>query len=155
LLVAAVITQRPDLFRAAVAGVPLTDMVRYPRFLIAKLWIPEYGDPDSPRDLETLLAYSPYHRVEHGVRYPAVLVTTAESDTRVDPLHARKFVAALQHASSSRRPVLLRTERDAGHGAGTPVSKLVSELTDMYAFLFAELGIAVPTGSDASASDKR
>lgn len=140
LLVAAALTQRPELFGAAVAGVPLTDMVRYPRFLIAKLWVPEYGSPDDPEMLPVLLGYSPYHRVQPGVHYPAVLVTTAESDTRVDPLHARKFVAALQHATASTRPILLRTERKAGHGAGTPVSKLVLELADMYTFLVSELG---------------
>jgi prolyl oligopeptidase len=140
LLVAAAITQRPDLFRAAIAGVPLTDMIRYPEFLIAKLWVPEYGSPEDEQQFATLLAYSPYHHVRPAP-YPAVLVTTAESDTRVDPLHARKFVAALQHATESAHPVLLRTERKAGHGAGTPVSKLVAELTDLYAFLFSELGM--------------
>jgi prolyl oligopeptidase len=141
LLVAASITQRPELFRAAVAGVPLTDMVRYPEFLIAKLWVPEYGSPDDPAQFRALFAYSPYHRVQAGVDYPAVLVTTADGDTRVDPLHARKFVAALQWATRSGKPVLLRTERSAGHGAGTPVSKLVGELTDIYAFLFDALDV--------------
>lgn len=141
LLVAAALTQRPELFQAAVAGVPLTDMVRYPEFLIAKLWIPEYGSPRDPDEFRTLFAYSPYHRVRPGVSYPAVLVTTAESDTRVDPLHARKFVAALQQATRSDRPILLRTERKAGHGAGTPVSKLVLEFADLYAFLLEELGM--------------
>lgn len=141
LLVAAAVTQRPDLFRAAVAGVPLTDMVRYPRFLIAKLWVPEYGSPDDPDGFRTLFAYSPYHNIRPNTAYPAVLVTTAESDTRVDPLHARKFVAALQHATSSDRPILLRTERAAGHGAGTPVKKLVSELADTFTFILAELGV--------------
>jgi prolyl oligopeptidase len=144
LLVAAAVTQRPELFRAAVASVPLTDMVRYPRFLIAKLWVPEYGSPDDPEQFASLLAYSPYHRVRQGVEYPAVLVTTAESDTRVDPLHARKFVAALQRATSSDRPILLRIERKAGHGAGTPVSKLVGELTDFYTFLLEQLQMVEP-----------
>jgi len=143
LLVSAAVTQRPELFRAAVAGVPLTDMVRYPRFLIAKLWVPEYGSPEDPAQFRALFAYSPYHRVRNHTDYPSVLVTTAESDTRVDPLHARKFVAALQQATSSGRPVLLRTERSAGHGAGMPVSKLVQEVTDIYAFLFDALGISV------------
>jgi prolyl oligopeptidase len=143
LLVAAAITQRPELFRAAVLGVPLTDMVRYPRFLIARLWVPEYGDPDDEAQFRALYAYSPYHRVRSGTAYPSVLVTTAESDTRVDPLHARKFVAALQGATSSTRPVLLRTERSAGHGAGTPVSKQVRELTDIYSFVFDALGVDV------------
>ncbi len=141
LLVAAAVTQHPELYRAAVAGVPLTDMLRYPRFLLGKLWVSEYGSPDVEAEFRALLAYSPYHRVTEGVSYPAVLVTTAEGDTRVDPLHARKFVAALQHANASSHPILLRTERSAGHGAGTPVSKLLAELTDVYSFLFAELGV--------------
>lgn len=143
LLVAAAVTQRPELFRAAVASVPLTDMVRYPQFLIAKLWVPEYGSPDKEDEFRALLAYSPYHRVREGLPYPATLVTTADRDTRVDPLHARKFAAALQHATSSGRAVLLRTERTAGHGAGTPVSKQLDELSDVYAFLFAELGLQI------------
>ncbi|HET9932430.1 MAG TPA: prolyl oligopeptidase family serine peptidase, partial [Polyangiaceae bacterium] len=144
LLVAAALTQHPELYRAAVAQVPLTDMLRYPRFLIGKLWVSEYGSPDNEPEFRALLAYSPYHRVRPGVSYPSTLITTAESDTRVDPLHARKFAAALQHATSSRRPILLRTERSAGHGAGIPRSKQVDELTDVYTFLFAELGLQIP-----------
>jgi prolyl oligopeptidase len=139
--VAAVLTQRPELFRAAVPSVPLTDMLRYERFSIAKLWIPEYGSAEDPRQFGVLNAYSPYHRVRPDTEYPAVLLTTAESDTRVDPLHARKLAAALQYCSSSGRPVLLRTETEAGHGAGTPVSKLVLELTDIHTFLFWQLGM--------------
>ncbi len=138
LLVAAAITQRPALFAAAVAGVPLTDMLRYPRFLIGKLWEPEYGSPEREAEFRALHAYSPYHRVKAGTAYPAVLVTTGESDTRVDPLHARKWVAALQHAQSAARPILLRTEHSGGHGAGTSVRQQVAELTDMYAFLLSE-----------------
>jgi prolyl oligopeptidase len=139
LLVAAAITQYPELFRAAVCGVPLTDMLRYERFLIAKLWVPEYGSASDPTQFEFLSAYSPYHRVRSGTAYPAVLLTTAESDTRVAPLHARKFAAALAWATASDRPILLRTELHAGHGAGTPVSKSVAEWTDIHAFLCAEL----------------
>ena len=141
LLVAAAVTQYPELFRAAVSGVPLTDMLRYDRFLIAKLWIPEYGSASDPVQFEFLYAYSPYHRVRAGAPYPSVLLTTAESDTRVAPLHARKFAAALAWASSSKRPILLRTELQAGHGAGTPVSKSVAEWADIHAFLCAELGM--------------
>ena len=141
LLVAAAVTQYPELFRAAVSGVPLTDMLRYERFLIAKLWIPEYGSASDPAQFEFLRAYSPYHRVQRGTAYPAVLLTTAESDTRVAPLHARKFAAALAWASSSPRPILLRTELRAGHGAGTPVFKSVAEWADIHAFLCAELRI--------------
>ena len=142
LLVAAALTQRPELFRAVVCQVPLTDMLRYHRFLIAKLWIPEYGSADDPQQFEFLYAYSPYHRVRKGTKYPAVLITTAESDTRVDPLHARKFAAALQAANASSNPVLLRTETKAGHGAGKPLAKQIEEATDVWSFLFWQLGVA-------------
>lgn len=139
LLVGALVTQRPDLFRAAVCAVPLLDMVRYHRFLIAKLWIPEYGSSDNEEQFRWLYSYSPYHHVKEGTRYPAVLFTTAASDSRVDPLHARKMAAAMQHATSSDRPILLRVETKAGHGAGKPVAKLVDELTDVYGFLMSQL----------------
>jgi len=139
LLVGALVTQRPDLFRAAVSAVPLLDMVRYHRFLIAKLWIPEYGSSDDPEQFRWLHAYSPYHRVKEGTAYPAVLFTTAASDSRVDPLHARKMAAMLQWATSSEKPILLRVETKAGHGAGKPVAKLVDELTDVYSFLLSQL----------------
>ncbi|HXG44161.1 MAG TPA: prolyl oligopeptidase family serine peptidase [Gemmatimonadales bacterium] len=142
LLVGAAITQRPELFRAAVIQVPLLDMLRYHKFLIARLWIPEYGDPENPEHFRWLRAYSPYHRVVDGVAYPAVLLATAESDTRVDPMHARKMTARLQAASSSGRPVLLRLETRAGHGAGKPVSKVLDELVDTWSFLFHELGVS-------------
>jgi prolyl oligopeptidase len=141
LLTAAAVTQRPELFRAAVCAVPLTDMLRYHRFLLAKLWIPEYGSPDDPAAFEWLHAYSPYHRVTQGTAYPAVLVTTALGDSRVDPMHARKFSAALQHATSSERPVLLRTETKAGHGAGKPITKLAEEYADIQTFVLWQLGV--------------
>jgi prolyl oligopeptidase len=140
LLMGAVLTQRPDLFRAVVVQVPLLDMLRYHRFLIARLWIPEYGSPDDPEQFAWLRAYSPYHHVREGVAYPAVLLATAESDSRVDPLHARKMAARLQAASVSDRPVLLRLEARAGHGAGKPIAKVLDELTDTWSFVFAELG---------------
>ena len=135
LLVAAAITQRPDLFGAAICGVPLADMLRYPRFLVGRFWIPEYGDPDDPQQFEWLHAYSPYHRVRFGALYPPTLVMTAAGDSRVDPLHARKLVAALQAATSAQGPILLRTEVDAGHGAGKPISKQIEEFADIFAFL--------------------
>ncbi len=145
LLVAACLTQRPDLCRAVHCAVPLTDMVRYHRFLIARLWIPEYGDPDQPDDFAWLHAYSPYHHLVDGTCYPAVLVTTAEGDSRVDPAHARKFAARLAEATTCAqdRPVLLRTETRAGHGAGKPVSKQADELADVAAFLFDQLGVTL------------
>ena len=123
LLVGAALTQRPELFRAVVCQVPLLDMVRYHRFRIARLWIPEYGSPEDPEAFRWLLAYSPYHHVRDGTPYPAVLLTAGESDSRVDPMHARKMAARLQAATSSGRPVLLRVERRAGHGQGKPTSQ--------------------------------
>jgi prolyl oligopeptidase len=143
LLMGAVLTQRPELFRAIVIQVPLLDMLRYHRFLIARLWIPEYGSADDPEQFAWLRAYSPYHHVRPGVPYPAVLLATAESDTRVDPMHARKMTARLQAASTSSRPILLRLESRAGHGAGKPLSKVLDELSDTWTFVFSELGVEV------------
>jgi prolyl oligopeptidase len=143
LLVGAVLTQRPELFRAVLVQVPLLDMLRYHRFLIARLWIPEYGSADDPAQFRWLRAYSPYHHVRSGVAYPAVLLATAESDTRVDPMHARKMAARLQAATSADRPILLRLEARAGHGAGKPLSKVLDELTDSWTFVFSELGVEV------------
>jgi prolyl oligopeptidase len=140
LLMGAVLTQRPDLFRAVVVQVPLLDMLRFHRFLLARLWIPEYGDPDAAESFHWLRAYSPYHNVRDGVPYPAVLLATAESDSRVDPMHARKMAARLQAATGSDRPVLLRLESRAGHGAGKPLSKVLDELTDTWTFLIRETG---------------
>ncbi len=141
LLVGALVTQRPELFRAAVSAVPLLDMLRYHHFLIAKLWIPEYGSADDADAYKWLRAYSPYHRVVDGAAYPAVMFMTAESDSRVDPLHARKMAARMQEATGSSYPVLLRVETKAGHGAGKPRSKQLEELTDEYTFLFRELDL--------------
>jgi len=143
LLVGAALTQRPGLFRAVVCQVPLLDMVRYHLFRIARLWIPEYGSADDPEAFRWLHAYSPYHHVRDGTPYPAVLITTGESDSRVDPLHARKMAARLQAATSSDHPILLRLETRAGHGQGKPLSKTLEEWTDVWAFLFSELSLAV------------
>ena len=143
LLMGAALTQRPELFRAVLIQVPLLDMLRYHRFLIARLWIPEYGSADDAEQFGWLRAYSPYHHVKPGVAYPAVLLATAESDTRVDPMHARKMAARLQAATSAERPVLLRLEARAGHGAGKPLSKVQQELTDSWTFVFFELGVQV------------
>jgi len=141
LLVAALETQRPELFRAVICAVPLTDMLRYHKFLLGKLWIPEYGSSEDEKQYPFLKAYSPYHHVEDGVAYPATLILTGVSDSRVDPLHARKFAARLQAATSSERPILLRVETKAGHGAGKPRSKQLEELTDIYRFLFTQLDV--------------
>lgn len=142
LLMGALLTQRPDLFGAVVVGVPLLDMLRYHRFLIARLWIPEYGCADDPVQFHWLHAYSPYHRVREGERYPAVLLATAESDTRVDPLHARKMAARLQAATAGDGPILLRLEARAGHGAGKPVAKVLEELTDTWTFIVQALKLS-------------
>ncbi|AKV03244.1 Prolyl endopeptidase [Labilithrix luteola] len=141
LLVATAVTQRPELFRVGLSLVPLTDMVRYPHFRIAKLWIPEYGDPDKSEDFRFLYAYSPYHHVQEDVQYPSMLFTTAESDSRVDPMHARKMAARMQEVQKDpTRPILIRIETKAGHGAGKPVTKLADELADELSFLLHELG---------------
>ncbi len=141
LLMGVMITQRPELFRAVVCAVPLLDMLRYQNFQIAKLWIPEYGSSQDAKQFEWLYAYSPYHHVTKGTTYPAVLFMTADSDTRVDPMHAKKMTAELQADNGRPNPILLRIETKAGHGAGKPVSKLVEDWTDIYSFLFWQLGM--------------
>lgn len=141
LLTSVAVTQRPELFRAALSLVPLTDMVRYTRFQIAKLWIPEYGDPERATDFGWLYAFSPYHHVKANVRYPSVLFATAESDTRVDPMHARKMAARLEEAQADKEhPVLLRVESKAGHGAGKPTAKVINQTADELSFVLREVG---------------
>jgi prolyl oligopeptidase len=137
LLVGAAITQRPDLYAAAVCSAPLLDMVRYERFGLGETWNDEYGSAADPEELGWVLSYSPYHHVREGIRYPAVLFTVFDGDTRVDPMHARKMCAALQHATSGRwpdRPILLRRESNVGHGARA-VSRSASLSADTLAFL--------------------
>ena len=145
LLMGAAFTQRPDLYRAVVCQVPLLDMLRYQNFQIAKLWIPEYGSAEDPQQFKWLYAYSPYHHVKEGTEYPAILFMTADTDTRVDPMHAKKMAALMQaeakNGASKERPILLRIEPKAGHGAGKPISKQVEEYTDIYSFLFWQLGM--------------
>ncbi|MGH3368104.1 MAG: prolyl oligopeptidase family serine peptidase [Nocardioidaceae bacterium] len=136
LLVGAALTQRPGLYRAAVCSAPLLDMVRYEQHGLGRFWSGEYGSTAVPDQLRTLLSYSPYHRVAQGVRYPAMLCTVFASDTRVDPLHARKMVAALQSATGSdpaTHPILLRVERQVGHGARA-VSRAIGLSADTLAF---------------------
>ncbi|MFC7571296.1 prolyl oligopeptidase family serine peptidase [Klenkia terrae] len=140
LLVGATATQRPDLVAAVVCSAPLLDMVRYELFGLGRTWNDEYGTAADPEELGWLLGYSPYHRVVEGTAYPAVLFTTFESDTRVDPLHARKLAAALQHATSSDAPVVLRRELAVGHGARA-VSRTVGLAADQLAFLAARTGL--------------
>jgi prolyl oligopeptidase len=141
LLMGAAMTQRPDLFRAVICQVPLLDMLRYQNFQIAKLWVPEYGSAEDPEQFKFIYAYSPYQHVEQGTKYPAVLFMTADTDTRVDPMHAKKMAARMQAANGGDRPILLRIETKAGHGAGKPVTKQIEEQTDIYSFLFWQLGV--------------
>jgi len=143
LLVGAALTQRPDLFKAVICEVPLLDMVRYHRFGSGRTWVSEYGSADKQEDFGWLYAYSPYHHVTAGTTYPAVLMASADSDDRVDPLHARKMTAALQ-AASTGGPVLLRIEANAGHGGADQVSSAVAKAVDVYSFLFDELGMRPP-----------
>ena len=144
LLVGAAMTQRPELYGAVICAVPLLDMVRYHLYGSGKTWIPEYGSADDPEQFATLHAYSPYHRVRPGVDYPPTLFMSADSDDRVDPLHARKMVAALQAADPDGEPLLLRIERNAGHGGGDMVKKWVESDVDMYAFLMGQFNMSAP-----------
>jgi prolyl oligopeptidase len=147
LLVGAALTQRPELFRAVICGAPLLDMLRYHLFGSGKTWMPEYGNPEREADFRVLATYSPYHRVTPGTAYPALLMMSPANDDRVDPMHARKMVAALQAATASPHPILLRIEAHAGHGGADLVRKQIDSLADSYAFLRHELGMS---GDDAA-----
>jgi prolyl oligopeptidase len=134
LLVATVVNQRPDLFAAALPGVGVMDMVRFARFTGGQFWIGDYGDPAKEADFRNLLSYSPYHTIRSGTSYPAILVTTADTDDRVVPAHSFKYVAALQATDLGDRPRILRVDTGAGHGAGKPIGKALDELADLWAF---------------------
>lgn len=142
LLVGACINQRPDLFGAALCMVPVTDILRFHRFTVGHFWTKEFGNAEeNPEHFEFMYKYSPLHNVKDGTRYPATLITTADTDDRVVPLHAKKFAARLQAAQAGENPILLRVEKNAGHGMGKPTSKVIEEQTDLYTFLFNELDI--------------
>lgn len=143
LLVGAAVTQFPELFTAAICGAPLLDMVRYERFGLGRTWNDEYGSADKPEELEWLLGYSPYHRVVEGTAYPSLLFVIFDSDTRVDPVHARKLCAALQYATAGDGPILVRREADVGHGARS-VTRTVGRNVDELAFLGAQVGLSFP-----------
>ncbi len=145
LLVGAAMTQRPDLFGAALPGVGVMDMLRFHKFTAGRFWVDDYGSADDPDEFKALRAYSPYHNLKKGVSYPATLVTTADTDDRVVPGHSFKFAAALQWAHAGSAPVLIRIETRAGHGAGTPTKKRIEQVTDEWAFLAANLGLEVGT----------
>ncbi len=140
LLMGAAMTQRPDLFGAIWCGYPLLDMLRYQKFLLGRLWTSEYGSAENPKQFPYLLKYSPYHNVKAGTKYPAIMFFTGDSDTRVDPLHARKMTPLMQAASSSGRPVLLHYSLKGGHSAGISAAQLLDDYADQLAFLWTETG---------------
>lgn len=141
LLVGAVVNQRPDLFAAALPAVGVMDMLRFNQFTAGRFWVDDYGSPRDAEEFEALYAYSPYHNIEDSVSYPAVLITTADTDDRVVPGHSFKYAARLQQAGNGDRPALIRIEERAGHGAGTPVSKTIEMYADMWAFLAENTGM--------------
>ena len=142
LLVGAALTQRPELYAAVICAAPLLDMVRYEKHGLGQTWSDEYGSADVPEELEWLLAYSPYHHVTNGTSYPAVQFTVFDGDSRVDPLHARKLAAALQHATSGSAPILVRREFDVGHGARA-VSRAVDLSVDTLSFAASVTGLSL------------
>jgi prolyl oligopeptidase PreP (S9A serine peptidase family) len=135
LLVGACLTQRPDLFGAAVPAVGVLDMLRFHKFTIGWAWTSDYGNPDDPEDRAVLLKYSPLHNIHPGTAYPATLVITADHDDRVAPAHSHKFTATLQDAQAGPAPILARIDVKAGHGAGKPTAKIIEEKADVWAFL--------------------
>jgi prolyl oligopeptidase len=141
LLVGAVVNQRPDLFAAALPGVGVMDMLRFDRFTAGRYWTDDYGFPNREADFRILRAYSPYHNIRSGVRYPAVLATTADTDDRVVPGHSFKYIAALQAADIGPAPKLIRIETRAGHGSGKPTEMQIEEYGDMYAFIAQHTGL--------------
>jgi len=141
LLVGACMTQRPELFGAALPAVGVMDMLRFHQFTIGWAWTSEYGSPENPEEFKALYAYSPLHNLKPGVAYPATLITTADHDDRVVPAHSFKFAAALQAAHQGTAPVLIRIETKAGHGAGKPTAKIIEEISDRWAFLVKVLEI--------------
>jgi prolyl oligopeptidase len=141
LLVSAVMMQRPDLYGAVICQVPVADMLRYHRFTVGRYWISEYGSAEVAGDFPFLYKYSPLHNVREGVSYPATIITTADTDDRVDPGHSKKLAARLQEAQAGDEPILIRVETKAGHGAGKPTTKILDEQADVWTFLFSQLGM--------------
>jgi prolyl oligopeptidase len=147
LLVGAAEVQRPELFAACIPIVGVLDMLRFHQFTAGQFWRDEYGSVDDPAEFKNLLGYSPYHNIQAGVQYPATLILTADTDDRVVPMHSFKFAAALQRAQAGDAPILLRIETRAGHGRGTPVSKLIENAADRWAFLVKNLKMDVEVKS--------
>jgi len=146
LLVGAVTNQRPELFAAAIPAVGVMDMLRFHQFTAGRFWVDDFGSADNPEEFRALYAYSPYHNINPEAQYPAVLITTADTDDRVVPGHSFKYAAALQAAHSGETPVLIRIETRAGHGAGVPTDKVIEEYADRWAFLVENLNFELPEG---------
>jgi prolyl oligopeptidase len=144
LLVGAVMTQRPDLFGAALPAVGVMDMLRFQKFTIGWAWVSDYGSSDNPEEFKAIYAYSPLHNIKPGTHYPPTLITTADHDDRVVPGHSFKFAAAMQAAQAGPNPILIRIETKAGHGAGKPTSKTIEEAADRFGFLVRALKMSVP-----------
>jgi len=141
LLVGAVTNQRPELFRVALPAVGVMDMLRFHKFTIGWSWVTDYGSSDNKEEFEALIKYSPLHNIKEGIEYPSILVTTADHDDRVVPAHSFKYIATLQEKYKGNRPMLIRIETQAGHGAGKPTSKIIEETADIYSFTFYEMNI--------------
>jgi prolyl oligopeptidase len=144
LLVGAVEVQRPDLFGACIPEVGVMDMLRFHQFTAGQFWRTEYGSADDADQFKALYAYSPYHNIKDGTKYPATMILTADTDDRVVPMHSFKFGAALQRAQGGSEPIILRVESRAGHGGGTPVTKRIDEAADRWSFLVKNLQMDVP-----------
>lgn len=141
LLMGAMATQRPDLFKAIVCGVPLLDMIRFHKFLIARYWIPEYGSSDNEKEFKTLLKYSPYQNIRMGINTPTMLIESGANDSRVDPLHAKKFAAALQNNPGQIDPIILHMDFDSGHGSGQETQQRINNTVFKFQFIMNQLGI--------------
>ncbi len=146
LLVGAVTNQRPDLFGAAVPAVGVMDMLRFHKFTAGRFWVDDYGSADNADEFAALYAYSPYHNAKEGTEYPAILVTTADTDDRVVPGHSFKYAAAMQKAQAGDAPVVIRIQTRAGHGSGKPTDMIIEEYADRWAFLVDNLGMRLPEG---------
>jgi prolyl oligopeptidase len=141
LLVGACMAQRPDLFGACLPAVGVMDMLRFHKFTAGRFWVDDYGSADNQDEFKAIYAYSPYHNLKNGTRYPATMITTADTDDRVVPGHSFKFAAMLQECNKGPNPMLIRIETKAGHGAGKPTAKILDEVADQMGFLFKNLGM--------------
>ena len=141
LLMGSIATQRPDLYKAIVCEVPLLDMLRYQKFLIARYWIPEYGTSDNDEDFRWLLRYSPYQNIRAGVNVPTMLVTAGANDSRVDPMNAKKFVAALQNNIGQVSPIILHMDYNTGHGSGQSTEQSIDNWDSVFEFIINQWGL--------------